>query len=48
MTSPQPPLPDSRSDPRMGSEHPRVNAARNALLWLVVVVLAVASYPWWW
>ena len=46
-SSPQPPIADRRSDPRSGSEHPRANAVRNALLWLALIVLAVAPYPWW-
>jgi hypothetical protein len=28
------------------SNHPRLNAARNALLWIVVIALAVAPFPW--
>jgi hypothetical protein len=26
---------------------PRLKAARTALLWLAVIVLAVAPWPWW-
>jgi hypothetical protein len=33
--------------PRRRTDHPRVIAARNALLWLVVIVLAVTPFPWW-
>jgi hypothetical protein len=29
------------------TDRPRINAAWKALLWLVVVALAVAPYPWW-
>jgi hypothetical protein len=29
------------------SNHPRLNVARNALLWIVVIALAIAPYPWW-
>jgi hypothetical protein len=31
----------------MHTDHPRLKAARDALLWLAVIVLAVAPYPWW-
>jgi hypothetical protein len=27
--------------------HPRLNAARMTLLWIAVIVLAVAPWPWW-
>lgn len=31
----------------MQNNHPRLHTARNALLWFVVIVLAVLPYPWW-
>jgi hypothetical protein len=37
----------SRGEPRDRSDQPRLNAAWKALLWTVVVALAVAPYPWW-
>jgi hypothetical protein len=30
------------------STHPRLKKARNALVWLVAIVLAVFPFPWWW
>jgi hypothetical protein len=29
------------------SSHPRIDAAKKALLWLGIVVLAVLPFPWW-
>jgi hypothetical protein len=29
------------------SSHPRIDAAKKALLWLGIVVLAILPYPWW-
>jgi hypothetical protein len=29
------------------SHHPRLNAVRNALLWIVVIALAILPFPWW-
>jgi hypothetical protein len=34
--------------PRNNTDHPRLNAAKNALLWLAVIVLALAPFPWGW
>ena len=28
-------------------EHPRVNKAVNALLWIGLIVLAIVPIPWW-
>jgi hypothetical protein len=36
-----------RGEARDRSDRPRLNAAWKALLWTVVVALAVAPYPWW-
>jgi hypothetical protein len=44
-SSTRPPTPE---DHRRRTDHPRVNAAWKALLWPIVVVLAVFPYPWWW
>jgi hypothetical protein len=38
----------TQQDPRRRTDHPRVNAARKALVWLGVIVLAVVPFPWWW
>ena len=27
--------------------HPRLRTARNALIWLVIIVLALLPIPWW-
>jgi hypothetical protein len=32
----------------MHTDHPRLKTARNALVWLGVIVLAVFPFPWWW
>jgi hypothetical protein len=32
---------------RSDSDHPRLRAARNVLLWLGVIVLALLPIPWW-
>jgi hypothetical protein len=29
-------------------DHPRRRTARNALLWIGVIVLAFFPFPWWW
>ena len=29
------------------SKNPRLDTARNALLWIVVIALAVSPFPWW-
>jgi hypothetical protein len=29
------------------TDHPRLKTARNALLWVAVIVLAVLPFPWW-
>jgi hypothetical protein len=47
MSSPSTKLPTPEG-PRRRSDHPRLIAARNALLWLVVIVLAVTPFPLWW
>ena len=31
---------------RSDTDHPQIKAARNALLWLVIIVLAL-PIPWW-
>jgi hypothetical protein len=31
----------------MDTQHPRLKAARKALLWLGVIILAVIPIPWW-
>jgi hypothetical protein len=31
----------------MRTNHPRLNTARNVLLWVVVIALAILPYPWW-
>jgi hypothetical protein len=30
------------------TDHPRLAAARNALSWVAVIVLAVFPFPFWW
>lgn len=37
----------SSNQPRRRTDHPRFRAAQNALVWLGVIVLAVAPFPWW-
>jgi hypothetical protein len=32
---------------RSDTDHPRRRTARNALLWLGVIVLALLPIPWW-
>ena len=32
---------------RRNGDHPRLNRAWNALLWLSVIVLAITPFPWW-
>jgi hypothetical protein len=44
-SSAQPSAPEGT---RHRTDRPRLNAAWKALLWTVVVALAVAPYPWWW
>jgi hypothetical protein len=34
--------------PRRLRNHPRLNTAWNALLWISVIALAVFPFPWWW
>lgn len=46
MTSSSTQLPTPEG-PRRCRDHPRVNVAWNALLWLAVIALAVAPFPWW-
>lgn len=29
------------------TDHPRLRTARNALLWVVIIVLALLPIPWW-
>jgi hypothetical protein len=29
------------------SSHPRIDAAKKALLWVGIVVLAILPFPWW-
>jgi hypothetical protein len=29
------------------SSHPRIDAAKKAVLWVGIVVLAILPYPWW-
>jgi hypothetical protein len=36
------------TQPRRLSNHPRLNTAWNALLWISVIALAVFPFPWWW
>ena len=31
----------------MNTDRPRLNTAGKALLWVVVIVLAVLPFPWW-
>ena len=38
----------SSTEPRRRPDHPRRRTARNALLWLGVIVLALFPFPWWW
>jgi hypothetical protein len=38
----------SSTQPRRGTDHPRRRTARNVLLWLGVIVLALFPFPWWW
>jgi hypothetical protein len=38
----------STQPPADRSDGPRLNSAWKALLWTVVIALAVAPYPWWW
>jgi hypothetical protein len=33
---------------RRPTDHPRRNTAKNALLWIGLIALAVFPYPWWW
>ena len=33
---------------RRRTEHPRVDTVRMVLVWLALIVLAVAPFPWWW
>jgi hypothetical protein len=44
-SSTQPPAPEGS---RRRTDRPRLNTAWKALLWTVVIALAVAPYPWWW
>ena len=37
----------SSKQPRRRTDHPRLRAAQNALLWLRLIVLAVLPFPWW-
>jgi hypothetical protein len=37
----------SNQSPARRSRHRRLNAAWMALLWLGVIVLAIAPFPWW-
>jgi hypothetical protein len=32
----------------MNTDRPRLRTARNVLLWIGVIVLAVFPFPWWW
>ena len=32
---------------RSDTDQPRLRTARNALLWVVIVVLALLPFPWW-
>ena len=38
----------SSTQPHRRFDHPRLVAARSALLWLLVIALAVAPFPWSW
>jgi hypothetical protein len=38
----------SSNETRRPDDHPRLRTARNALLWLGVIVLALFPFPWWW
>ena len=38
----------SATQPRRLSNHPRLNTAGNALLWISLIALAVFPFPWWW
>jgi hypothetical protein len=50
MSSPstEQPTSDRRLAHRFRTDHPRVSSAFNALLWLGLIVLAVAPFPWVW
>jgi hypothetical protein len=37
----------SNSDSRSRNDHPRITRARNVLLWLAVIVVALFPLPWW-
>jgi hypothetical protein len=32
---------------RSDTDHPRLMTARNALLWVAIIVLALLPIPWW-
>jgi hypothetical protein len=38
----------SSDQARRADDHPRLRMARNVLLWLGVIVVAVVPFPWWW
>ena len=40
--------PSTPEDSGRRADHQRLQAARKALLWLGVVVLAIFPFPWWW
>ena len=51
-SSTQTPTPESPASvapetPRLRTDHPRLSAVKKVLLWLVLVVVAVAPVPWW-
>jgi hypothetical protein len=47
MNSSDPTSPDTEREERGRSDHPRANGAWKGLLWLAVVAVAVAPFPWW-
>ena len=39
--------PPAEREPRRRSDHPRANGVWKGLLWLAVIAVAVAPFPWW-
>jgi hypothetical protein len=38
----------SSNETHRATDHPRLRTARNALIWLGVILVALFPFPWWW